>query len=319
MTMLGLLLLCTAAGATEEPVEVLIPSSLDGHQQRTLFYVREEAGLDTTGDPAPLLVSLHSWSTHCDTYDSFAGALEGCRERGWTFISPDFRGPNNRPEACASDLAVQDVLDAVAYAQKNARVDPNRIYVLGGSGGGHMALVMAHRAPDLWAAVSAWVPITELTDWHRFCSEKGYKYAGDVEQCLGGPPGDPDRDADSKKRSPLYHLAEAKGLSLDIQVGIHDGHGGRSVPIDHSLRAFNILAQANGQADQLITEADIAYLTQEAHVPDHLQTERQDEPGRKCPVLFRRTAGPARLTIFDGGHEIDPPTALAWLATNTKQ
>ena len=230
-------------------------------------------------------------------------------------MSPEFRGPNNRPEACASDLAVQDVLDAVDYVRTHARVDEKRIYVLGGSGGGHMALVMAHRAPRLWAAVSAWVPITDLAAWHGFCLEKGYKYAKDVELSLGGPPGDATRDEDYRKRSPLFWLARAKGIPIDIQTGIHDGHGGRAVPIDHSLRAFNVLAEANGHAPKKLSEDDVAFLTREARVPEHLAKEQIDEPGREHAVLFRRTAGPVRLTLFDGGHVIDVPPALEWLAT----
>jgi len=224
------------------PETVMIRSTVDGSDQPALLYAPQ-------GDrPAPLLVSLHSWSAHHTAYDSYADALKGCRERGWIFLSPEFRGPNNRPEACASDLAVQDVLDAVDHARKHARVDENRIYVLGGSGGGHMALVMAHRAPELWAAVSAWVPITDVAAWHGFCQEKGYKYAKDVELSLSGPPGDPARDAEYRKRSPVFWLERAKGLPVDIQSGIHDGHGGRAVPVDHSLRAFNGLAGANGHA-----------------------------------------------------------------------
>ena len=77
--------------------------------------------------------------------------------------------------------------------------------------------------------------------WHAFCAGKGYRYAKDVEACLGGPPA-PEREAEYRKRSPLFSLAQARGLPIDIQSGIRDGHGGASVPIDHSLRAFNALA-----------------------------------------------------------------------------
>jgi len=35
--------------------------------------------------------------------------------------------------------------------------------------------------------------------------------------------------------------------------------------------------------------------------------------GAKC-VLFRRQSGTARVTIFQGGHEIIPAAALHWLA-----
>ena len=295
-------------GLGEGPVDLKITSSIDGAEQPVLLYV------PPGGKRVPLLVSVHSWSTGYAGYDSYAATLELCKDKGWAFLSPHFRGPNARPEACASDLAVQDVLDAVAYAKGHARVDERRVYLLGGSGGGHMALVMAHRAPKAWAAVSAWVPVTDLAAWHAFCSESGLKYAKDIEQCLGGPPGDPERDKEYRRRSPVYWLDKAKGLPIDIQTGIRDGHGVHSIPIDHTLRAFNALAKANGHEGAMLPPEDVAYLTREARVPPRLADEREDEEGREHPVLFRRTAGPVRLTLFDGGHEIDPPAALAWLA-----
>lgn len=175
-------------------------------------------------------------------------------------------------------------------------------------------MVMAHRTPELWAGVSAWVPITDLAAWHAFCSKRGYKYAGDIEECLGGPPGDPKRDEECRKRSPVFWLGAAKGLAIDLQAGIHDGHGGRAVPIDHTLQAFNVLAKANGAEGAVLSAEDIAFLTREARVPERLAGEREDEPGRAHCVLFRRTARPVRLTLFDGGHVIDPAPALDWLA-----
>jgi len=42
------------------------------------------------------------------------------------------------------------------------------------------------------------------------------------------------------------------------------------------------------------------------------------EPKRKHKVLFRRAAGPARITIFEGGHEMDVQAALDWLAGQAK-
>jgi len=233
-----------------------------------------------------------------------------CVERRWAFISPDFRGPNVRPEACASDLAVHDVLDAVDLAKQRARIDENRIYLLGGSGGGHMSLVMAHRAPKLWAGVSSWVPITDLTAWHQFCKAKGYRYATMMEKCCGGPPGTPKTDAEYKRRSPLFKLADAKGVRIDINAGIHDGHGGASVPIRHSLLAFNELAKVNGHAGKTLSDADVTFMTEQAKVPEHLADQRVDEPDRKYKILFRRKAGPAAVTLFDGGHRLEPTAAM---------
>lgn len=39
----------------------------------------------------------------------------------------------------------QDILAAVAWAQDNDPVDPQRVYLTGASGGGHMTLLMVRR------------------------------------------------------------------------------------------------------------------------------------------------------------------------------
>jgi pimeloyl-ACP methyl ester carboxylesterase len=297
--------------------EVTITSSGDGTPQPALFYVPRGALLSGKSSPVPLLVFLHSWSSDYRSSENMPEALKECRQRGWVFISPDFRGPNSRPEACASDLAVQDVLDSIRYAKSQGRVDRKRIYLVGGSGGGHMALVMASRAPDLWAAVSAWVPITDLAAWHRFSRATNSRYYHMLEQCCGGPPGIPEADEQYRRRSPLFSLAKAKSVRIAIDVGIHDGHTG-SVPISHSLHAFNELAKVNGHPDATLSEEDIEAMTRDARIPNHLTGQREKERARNHgTTLFRRAAGPVQLTIFEGGHDMDIHAAVQWLASTS--
>jgi pimeloyl-ACP methyl ester carboxylesterase len=282
--------------------EITVVNSLDGVAEPVWFLPNPSA------EPAPLLVHLHSWSARLGA----ASLARDCAKRGWAFLSPNFRGPNNRPDACASPVAIRDIVDAVAYAQKHTRVDPRRIYLVGGSGGGHMTLMMAHAEPKLWSAVSAWVPITDLADWHAFSQKQGSNYHKMLEQACGGPPS-PATAAEYRSRSPLFHLDRAAGLRIDIQVGLRDGHQG-SVPVSNSLRAFNRLAAANGKAGQAFSAEEIGFITREAKIPEYLRSEPATETSRTRAVLFRRTAGPVRLTIFDGAHETDFSTAVRWLA-----
>lgn len=303
-----------AAQADFAPAQdIAIASTKDGAQQRALYYA---PGGET---PVPLLVHLHSWSSDYKSSESLKEALREAAARGWAFVSPDFRGPNNRPEACASALAIQDILDAVGYARSQAKIDAKRIYLLGGSGGGHMSLMMAAQAPKLWAAVSSWVPIADLSDWYESSKAAKLRYSGMLEQCCGGPPTDPRAAEQYKQRSPLFVLDRAKGLPVDIQTGIHDGHGAASVPVRHSLKAFNVLAVANGKGKAAIGEADIATITAEERLPAALAGEKVSEEGRKHTVLFRRVAGPVRITLFDAGHTTDFPTAIRWLAAQRKR
>lgn len=282
-----------------------IPSTKDGTLQKAIYWRPESAARSIDGRAVPLLVFLHSWS---GGFEQGPPWIDQAKKLGWVLVAPDFRGPNNRPEACASDLASQDILDAVAYARRDARIDASRIYLIGGSGGGHMSLVMAARAPDLWAGVSAWVPISDLAAWHAESKARRKNYAKMLEQSCGGPPS-PATDAEYRQRSPLFHLAAAKGVPLDINTGIHDGHTG-SVPVSHSLRAFNVLAATGRQ----IPAEDIDFMVREQKIPSALAAETQADPERQKAVLFRRASGNARVTVFEGGHESESSAGVLWLS-----
>ena len=62
-----------------------------------------------------------------------------------------------------------------------------------------------------------------------------------------------------------------------------------------------------------LSESEIGYFVDKAEVPEALVREIVDASyGDKQP-LFRRTSGLATLTIFDGGHELIAPAAIAWI------
>lgn len=286
-----------------------VTSTKDGTPQKVVYYQPDSAAKDLAGPTVPLLVFLHTWSGSIEQAPALSGLA---KQLGWVMIAPAFRGPNNRPEACASDLASQDIIDAVEYAKAHARIDTDRIYLVGSSGGGHMSLVMASRTPDLWAAVSAWVPISDLTAWHAESTARKNNYAKMIEQCCGGKPG-PATEAEYRHRSPLFHLAAAKGVLLDINTGIHDGHTG-SVPVSHSLRAFNVLAAP----DKQVSTEDIDFMVREQKIPASLAAETQIDPERQKATLFRRASGNARVTVFEGGHDSEPTAALEWLSRQRK-
>lgn len=288
--------------------DIRYPSAADNTDQPAMYY---DSG---SKNKRPLLVALHTWSGNYKQTGSVPYA-KWCIEHDWILIHPDFRGPNRRPEAMGSELAVRDILSAVEYARDNAAVDESRIYLVGVSGGGYASLLMAGRAPEIWAGVSAWVPINDIKAWHEECTVAKRKYAKDIENAGGGAPTPGSKaEEECRKRSAATYLPHARKVRLDINAGIHDGHTG-SVPVSHTLNAFNIVA---GKADRL-TDKQVAYFTAKRKVPRALrdETETDDAYGKKN-VLFRRKSGDARVTIFEGGHEIVHKAALEWLADQRK-
>lgn len=298
----------------QELKQIQVLSSLDGTMQPSLLGVPEGA----SRQPTPLLIYLHSWSSDYKQDNSRWQAQ--AERRGWIYLHPNFRGVNKQPQACGSSLARQDIIDALDWVQSHHNVDKERIYLAGTSGGGHMALLMASYFPGRFSAVSAWVPISDLGDWYRFHAPDGKRdhYAQMTVDCLGGPPeseGNAPVSSDVtnayRDRSPVFHLARAGRLPIDIAAGVNDGHTG-SVPVTHTLKAFNQVAAALGE--RMVTAEEMRELREERQLrrPSHSDRVPDQEFGRA--IVLRRMAGDSRVTIFDGGHEGLPGPACAWLS-----
>lgn len=291
-----------------EVVPIEYVSSADNTLQPALFYK------PNTNEPAPLLVALHTW-TGDYLQNLNAPFAEWCVDNDWVFIHPNFRGPNNKPEATGSDLVIQDILSAVDFAKQHSNVDLNRIYLVGASGGGHAALLVSALHPDIWAGVSVWVPVTDLSVWYDQVGQLDRQYLTFLEQSMGGAPGtSPEVDLAYKNRSPITYLSTSTPINLDINAGIHDGHDGL-VPISHSLLAYNALTAP----EYHLSEQEIQYFVGQAQVPQHLiDPLLSDSSFGERAVLFRRQTENVRLTLFDGGHEILFEPALMWLAQQEK-
>ena len=288
-------------------------SSLDQSDQPYRYWAPDIASKEKT----PILVFLHSWSGNYKQDNS--DWLSEASQRNWIYLHPDFRGANNHPDACGSALARQDVLDSLEDISKKFQVDPERIYLAGSSGGGHMTMLMAAYHPNRFSAASAWVGITDLAAWYRFHAPDGKPkgYALMTAKSMGGAPGaSPEVDEQYRERSPVFHLQSAVDLPLDILTGIHDGHTG-SVPVDHSLNAFNVLAKANGTPT--ISDEDINLLLDEKSLKNPQKTDLVEDSTLGRKIYLRRKSGKARVTIFEGSHEDIPSAAVEWLARQKRK
>lgn len=282
-----------------EPLYREITSSLDGTLQPCYFWAPEKA----TSEPVPLVVGLHTWSGSWRDAGHYAPALDYAQQHGWAMVGPNFRGPNKTPDGCGSEKAVQDIVDAVDYAKRQVKIDEKRIYIVGGSGGGHMTLLMAGRHPEIWAGCAAFCPITDVARWHADSllhhPGRGKHYAKMLEQACGGTPAE--KAGEYAARSPLAWLARARAANVPVYIvtGIHDGWTG-SVPVGHSFRAFNALADAS----DAVSEADIATIEETQAVPAALAYTGAKDPfyPEKIRIHFRRTSANVRFTLFEGGH-----------------
>jgi poly(3-hydroxybutyrate) depolymerase len=212
---------------------VMIPSTLDGAPQPVIIGVPDRPA----ATPTPLLVGLHTWSADYRGQTQGFGPL--CARYGWLMVLPNFRGPNltsnPEPRLAGGSLAAQrDIVDAVAHMRQQYPVDERRIYLLGGSGGGHMSLLMAGKHPDPWAGVSSWCPITSLQEWH----EQQNGYAVHVEAVCGGAPGDTVEVAfEYERRSPRTFITNAANTNVRISHGDND----RCIYIAQTWRTYERL------------------------------------------------------------------------------
>ncbi|MGY2001612.1 alpha/beta hydrolase family protein [Blastococcus sp. SYSU DS1024] len=285
--------------------ELSIPSTVDDNVQPAFFVPPPE-----DGGAAPLLVVLHSWSTdwrqtYGIPYARFA------QQEGWAMIAPNFRGVNQRPEATGSDLVVRDVLDAVDEAGRRAEIDPEQVYVLGFSGGGHLSLLMVGRHPDRFAGAVSWVPIHDLTEWYAYrVQQPGGDYAEQIRASCGGDPSVPGpARQECLHRSPVTHLDAAR--DADVSVYLAAGIDDQNVPPDHTLEAFNQLAP-EAAVDQEAVEA-----IGDGDLPPELGVDPEVDTffGPEDPdVVFARSSDDVTVVLFEGGHAMVFNPGMAWLA-----
>lgn len=237
----------------------------------------------------PLVMLLHSW-TGDSSQRQFEIETEGAK-LGWVMLRPNFRGPNLNPQACASDRARQDLIEAVAWMHTKYGIDLSHVFLFGASGGAHMALIMAGRHPTYWRAVSAWIPPTNLWTWRSENDHNGDGQNDDYWNILRACCAPLyDDEAEHLRRSPVTWLAGARDVAVDIAAGVNDP----TVPYHHSVDAFNVIAAANGG---------------DSPNPGGAQSYERE-------IITRRYAGASRLTIFNGVHEALVQPTIDWILSH---
>lgn len=281
----------------QECRRVTITSTLDQQAQAAYFYAA------TGNAPRPLIISLHTWSGGYDQKDTLSWMAV---QQNYNYIHPDFRGPNRRPEACGSELAIQDIEDAIAYARAHGNVDTSEIHVMGVSGGGYATLLTYMKTRHPVKTFSAWVPISNLVDWYHESVGRKQKYAREMAQVTNPDGVGADYysldTTEARKRSPVFMatpVERRQHSKLFLYTGIHDGYTG-SVPITQSLRFFNKVVQDFNPEAPLITPYEMLRLVESRNSG----WEHPSDAKRGRIHFTRQFEDKVKVTVFEGGHEL---------------
>lgn len=283
----------TRAGKWDKDFKVVnIKSTKDEITQKAYAYQT------TAQTPQPLVISLHTWSADYKQDDEFHNQVKA---RNWNYIHPDFRGPNKNVDACVSELAIQDIDDAIDYALTNFNCDKEKIYVVGGSGGGYATLATFMKSKHKVAEFSAWSSISDIYWWYHQTKVRNLNYWQDILKCTDSPTGQLD-EITAKSKSPLYWETPTQKLTtskLKIYAGVNDGIQG-SVPITQSINFYNkVLADINcSDSSQFVSNKEtVQLLEKQTLLGDYGQIGNRK-------IILRKEYGNISLTIFYGKHEV---------------
>ena len=209
--------------------EILVRSTIDGTLQPSLFYRASKSG-------RPLLVGLHTWSF--DRFNQIKNMLPYAEELDFNLLLPEFRGPNviSNPiatDACGSEKARADIKDAIDYVIENEGVDKENVFLLGLSGGGHMALMMAGYCPEYFKAIGSFVPICNLGKW----ASENPNYRPHILACCGS-------EDEMRNRSPISYIDKIAMANLKIFHGKYDS----CVPVTQSMELYDSVFKKHPRA-----------------------------------------------------------------------
>lgn len=112
----------------------VVYTSVGGWQGRLDLYLPP-----ASGQPTPIIINIHGGGWNKGTKESQSG-FSGFFRKGWAVANVEYRLSQQAP----APAAVEDVRCALIYLINNAKrlhIDPAKIVIMGGSAGGHLALM----------------------------------------------------------------------------------------------------------------------------------------------------------------------------------
>ncbi|MBC7186969.1 MAG: NPCBM/NEW2 domain-containing protein [Calditrichaeota bacterium] len=185
-------------------------SEIDGSLQGYALHVPDGYGGEK---PFPLVVNLHGYDpSFSDWRDNpfLPGFIPEATQGGrFVLVNPFGRG-----NTMYQDIGEQDVLRVLAEVQRLYSIDPDRVYLTGGSMGGGGTWYLGLRHPDLFAAIA---PVMGPTDYGFWLGVDSASTSPLQRHLLA-------------KRSPLSYAENARNLAAKCVHGAKDD----IVPVEQS-------------------------------------------------------------------------------------
>lgn len=204
-------------------------------------YVTIPAG--SSGKAMPAVVLPHGGPSSRDEW-GFDWLAQFLAARGYVVIQPNYRGSSGYGEEFLNgngfrnwQTSIGDVLDSARHLVSEGIADPNRLAIVGWSYGGYAALQSAAIEPDMFKAVVAIAPVTDLGLLKR--ESRGFTNSELVKDFVGS--GTHVRDG-----SPLRNVAAIKAPVLLVH-----GDLDANVGVQHSLSMASALKAAGKPIEML--------------------------------------------------------------------
>lgn len=168
--------------------------------------------------PFPTIVEMHG-GPHFATTDTYSPLSQAWLDHGFAWLSVNFRGSTTFGRTFKEQIwgdvghwEVEDVVAGRAWLVAQGIADPRRIFLLGGSYGGFLTLLLLGKTPDLWAGGMA---IAAIADEALAYEDANDALKAAVAGWYGGAPADvPER---YQRASPLAFAEQVQAPVIIFQ------------------------------------------------------------------------------------------------------
>ncbi len=192
--------------------------------------------------PAPLRLHMHGWHGSAKVHHA-DNVEDSASHQDWFMVYPDMRGRGDatgRPDCNGWEL--QDVIDAAEFAKKQFAgkiLDPGRIYLSGGSGGGGNVYALLGKFPDYFHRAHADCGISDYELWYRNDTVGEFRDEMEGDGWIGGNP-----DSNLEAYRSRGGLTTVRNLCTPL-INFH-GETDIRVPSEHARR-YTAAAQQAGK------------------------------------------------------------------------